>query len=107
MGFVGAQRTFLYPEGDGYYKCIQESKYLDLDTLRVNFTAQWKRNALHMINSVPGSAGLERGRAVVSQVLLAPSPRTYTWPLKLLTLGCRSFQPWGWSCHLEQRETGK
>lgn len=64
-------------------------KHLELDTPRVNFTAQWKISILQKICSVPGSSQSDRGRAVVSQVLLASMPGFIIitlWPLQLQVL---------------------
>lgn len=51
----------LYPDCEGYHTCIHVSKYLELDILRVNSTAQWKLSTLPKTSWVPGSTRLERG----------------------------------------------
>lgn len=62
---------------------------MERDTPGVSFTAPWKISTLHKACSVSGSTQLGRGRAVISQVLVASKAKfiiSRLWPLKLYFL---------------------
>lgn len=89
-GVCWGYRPVLYPDYEGYHRCIHVSKYLELDILRVSSTAQWKLSTQDKFLAwVPGSSRLERGWTVVSQALLAYKSKdiiTTLWPLKPASL---------------------
>lgn len=116
-GVCWGYRPVLYPNYEGYHKCIHVSKYLELDILRVSSTAQWKLSTQgKFLAWVSGSTRVERGWTVVSQALLASKSKdiiTTLWPLKPASLvpevsSCGAVAAtWSGDCRVTSRETGK